>query len=70
MLLFYALNVSIASVGMYAIQLAHLAGYKVATVSSPKHHELLKSYGADVIFDVRVLLNSIGEYVMLINNLV
>jgi len=41
------------SVGMYAIQLAHLAGYKVATVASPKGHDLLKSYGADVVVDYK-----------------
>ncbi|KAH8103402.1 GroES-like protein [Cristinia sonorae] len=41
------------SVGMYAIQLAHLAGYRVVTVASPKHHDLLKSYGADVVFDYK-----------------
>ncbi|KAH8099845.1 GroES-like protein [Cristinia sonorae] len=41
------------SVGLYAIQLAHLAGYKVATVASPKNHALLKTYGADVVHDYR-----------------
>ncbi|TCD60353.1 hypothetical protein EIP91_010321 [Steccherinum ochraceum] len=41
------------SVGMYAIQFAHLSGYKVATVASPKHHDFLKSYGADVVVDYR-----------------
>ncbi|KAH8103403.1 GroES-like protein [Cristinia sonorae] len=41
------------SVGMYAIQLAHFAGYKVATVASPNHHDLLRSYGADLILDYR-----------------
>ena len=39
---------------MFAIQLAHLSGYKVVTVASPKNHELLKSLGADAVFDVRV----------------
>lgn len=41
------------SVGQFAVQLAHLAGYKVVTTASPKNHELLKSYGADAVFDVR-----------------
>ncbi|KAH8099834.1 GroES-like protein [Cristinia sonorae] len=41
------------SVGQFAIQLAHAAGYKVVTVASPKHHELLKSYGADAVFDYK-----------------
>lgn len=42
----------LASVGLYAIQLAHLSGYKVATVASPRNHPLLKDLGADVVFDV------------------
>lgn len=42
-----------SSVGMYVLQLAHLAGYKVATVASPKNHELCKSLGADVVFDYK-----------------
>ena len=46
-----------ASVGQYAIQLAHLSGYKVATVASPHNHGLVKELGADVIFDVRVFLS-------------
>ncbi|GBE89406.1 Zinc-type alcohol dehydrogenase-like protein [Sparassis crispa] len=40
-----------SSVGQYAIQLAHLSGYKVATTSSPHNFELVKSLGADVVFD-------------------
>lgn len=44
------------SVGLYAIQLAKLSGYKIVTVASPRNHELLKSYGADVVFDVSILL--------------
>ena len=42
-------------VGLYAIQLAKLSGYKVVTVASPRNHELLKSYGADAVFDASVL---------------
>ena len=38
---------------MYALQLAHLAGYKVVTLASPKNHALCKSLGADLVFDVR-----------------
>jgi NADPH:quinone reductase-like Zn-dependent oxidoreductase len=37
---------------MFAIQLAHIAGYKVVTTASPKNHELCKSLGADEVFDV------------------
>ncbi|KAK7694089.1 hypothetical protein QCA50_003665 [Cerrena zonata] len=41
------------SVGLFAIQLAHLAGYKVVTTASPKNHQLAKSLGADAVFDYR-----------------
>jgi len=41
------------SVGQFAIQLARLSGYKVATIASPRHHELLKSLGAEVVFDYK-----------------
>lgn len=43
-----------SSVGQYAIQLAKLSGYKVATVASPHNHELVKNLGADVVFDVGI----------------
>ncbi|TFY63382.1 hypothetical protein EVG20_g6346 [Dentipellis fragilis] len=36
---------------LYAIQLAHLSSYKVITTASPKNHELVKKYGADVVVD-------------------
>jgi len=45
------------SVALYAIQLAKLSGYKIATVASTRNHELLKNYGADAVFDVRILLS-------------
>lgn len=38
----------------YAIQLAKLAGLKVATTASPAKHELVKSLGADVVVDYKV----------------
>lgn len=41
------------SVGQYAIQLAHYAGYRVITTTSPKNFELVKSLGADVAVDYR-----------------
>ena len=41
-----------SSVGQYAIQLAKLSGYKVATVASPHNFKLVKDFGADVVFDV------------------
>lgn len=40
-----------AAVGHFAIQLARLAGYKVATTASPRNFELVKSLGADAVFD-------------------
>ncbi|KAG8959626.1 hypothetical protein FRC03_007689 [Tulasnella sp. 419] len=41
------------SVGIYAIRLAKLSGYKVVTVSSPKNIEFLEQLGADVVFDYK-----------------
>ncbi|EKM59886.1 uncharacterized protein PHACADRAFT_88172 [Phanerochaete carnosa HHB-10118-sp] len=41
------------SVGMFAIQLAHLAGYKVVTTASPRNHALCKEFGADAVFDYK-----------------
>ncbi len=38
---------------MFAIQLAHIAGYKVVTTASPRNFDLCKSLGADAVFDVR-----------------
>jgi len=42
-----------SSVGMFVIQLAHLSGYKVVTLASPKNHDLCKSFGADAVFDYK-----------------
>ncbi|KAA1476170.1 GroES-like protein [Dentipellis sp. KUC8613] len=42
-----------SSVGLYAIQLAHLSSYKVITTASPKNHALVRSYGADIAIDYR-----------------
>ncbi|KAA1476154.1 GroES-like protein [Dentipellis sp. KUC8613] len=42
-----------SSVGQYAIQLARIAGYKVITTASPKHHAFVKSLGAAVAIDYR-----------------
>jgi len=41
-----------SSVGQYAIQLAKLSGYNVVTTASKRNHELVKSLGADLVFDV------------------
>ncbi|KAH9934278.1 GroES-like protein [Fomitopsis serialis] len=42
-----------SSVGQYAIQLAHLSGYKVVTTASPQNFELVRSLGADAVFDYK-----------------
>lgn len=41
-----------SSVGQYAVQLAKLSGYRVATVASPHNFKLVQNFGADVVFDV------------------
>ncbi|KAJ9479196.1 putative zinc-binding dehydrogenase [Pseudozyma hubeiensis] len=41
------------TVGQWAIQIAHLSGYKVITTASPKNHDLLKQLGADDLYDYR-----------------
>jgi len=40
-----------SSVGQYAIQLAKLSGYKVVSTASSRNHELVKNFGADLVFD-------------------
>ena len=42
-----------SSVGLDAIHLAKLAGYPVVTTASPHNHALLKSLGADAMFDYK-----------------
>lgn len=42
-----------ASVGQYAIQLAHISGYRVVTTASPHNFEFVKSLGADAIYDYK-----------------
>ncbi|KAI5451211.1 Zinc-binding oxidoreductase alcohol dehydrogenase [Naganishia albida] len=39
------------SVGLFAVQLAKLAGYKVIATASPRNFDLVKSYGADEVVD-------------------
>lgn len=41
------------SAGLYAIQIAKLAGLKVVTTASPRSHDLVKQYGADDALDYR-----------------
>ncbi|OSD08389.1 GroES-like protein [Trametes coccinea BRFM310] len=42
-----------SAVGMFAVQLAHLAGYKVVTTASPRNFDYVKSLGADAVFDYK-----------------
>ncbi|KAJ7841308.1 zinc-binding oxidoreductase ToxD [Mycena olivaceomarginata] len=42
-----------SAVGQYTIQLAKLSGLRVITTASPKNHALLKTLGADAVFDYR-----------------
>lgn len=42
-----------SSVGLYAIQIARLHSFNVITVCSPKHHEHVRSLGADHAFDYK-----------------
>lgn len=39
--------------GLNAIALAKLAGYSVVSTASPRNHELVKSVGAEAVFDYR-----------------
>lgn len=41
------------SAGLYAIQMAKIAGLTVVTTASPRSHDLVKKYGADDVFDYR-----------------
>ncbi|KAI1770515.1 zinc-binding dehydrogenase [Hypoxylon cercidicola] len=47
------INGGTSSVGLYAIQLAKLAGLFVITTGSTKNHQLLKSFGADAVVDYK-----------------
>ncbi|RPD66610.1 GroES-like protein [Lentinus tigrinus ALCF2SS1-7] len=42
-----------SAVGQAAIQLAHLSGYKVVTTASTRNFPLVRSLGADEVFDYR-----------------
>ena len=42
----------LGSVGQFTVQLLHLTGYKVATVSSQSNFDICTSLGADAVFDV------------------
>lgn len=46
-------DLSIASVGLYAIQFASLFGLDVVTTCSPNNNDLVRSHGAKYVFDYR-----------------
>ncbi|KZV68026.1 GroES-like protein [Peniophora sp. CONT] len=48
-----------SAVGLYVVQIAKAAGLKIFALCSPKNFELVKSYGADEVFDYRD--NEVGE---------
>ncbi len=56
-----------SSVGLYTIQLAKLAGYKVIVTASPHSEKLVKSYGADEVVDVSTPVLSRRPRVFLLN---
>ena len=45
------------AVGHYTVRLTHLSGYKSVATASSKNRAVLKSLGADVVFDVRISSN-------------
>ncbi|KAL2857345.1 GroES-like protein [Aspergillus pseudoustus] len=49
-----------SNVGLFAIQLAKRAGYKVVATASPRSFDLAKRYGADAVYDYRTSA-SIGD---------
>ncbi len=49
--------------GRYTIQLAKLSGLKVATTASEKNWDKLKEYGADAVFNYKVLVLSLWQAV-------
>ncbi|KAF3394092.1 Protein TOXD [Penicillium rolfsii] len=42
-----------SNVGLFAIQIAKRAGYKVVATASPRSFDLTKRYGADAVYDYR-----------------
>ncbi|KAJ5920003.1 hypothetical protein N7516_010861 [Penicillium verrucosum] len=40
-----------STIGLLAIQMVKLCGHRVITTCSPHNHDLVKSYGADLVFD-------------------
>jgi NADPH:quinone reductase-like Zn-dependent oxidoreductase len=56
------------SVGLFAVQLAKLAGYKVVATASQRNFDLVKSYGADEVVDYHDSLAAIRQIRSITNN--
>jgi NADPH:quinone reductase-like Zn-dependent oxidoreductase len=63
-----------SSVGQYALQILRHWGYrKLIATGSPKHHELLKSLGAEQVFDyrdpnvVKEIVNAYGDVPLILD---
>jgi NADPH:quinone reductase-like Zn-dependent oxidoreductase len=50
-----------SSVGLFAVQLAKLIGYKVIATSSPHSFDLVKSYGADAVVDYHDVAEAVAQ---------
>ncbi len=44
-----------SSVGLFQVQIAKAAGYRVVATASEENHALVKEYGADEVVDVGAL---------------
>ncbi|KAI5451117.1 Zinc-binding oxidoreductase alcohol dehydrogenase [Naganishia albida] len=49
------------SVGLFALQLAKLAGFKVVTTASPRNFDLVKQFGADEVVDYHNASEAVGQ---------
>lgn len=50
----FFVNGAASAVGIFVVQLARLAGYRVFASASPRSFELVESFGADQVFDYKV----------------
>ena len=57
-----------SSVGLFAIQLAKIIGYKVIATCSPHSYDLVKSYGADAMVDYHNAEKAVAEIKQLTND--
>ncbi|PRP74654.1 coagulation factor 5/8 type domain-containing protein [Planoprotostelium fungivorum] len=50
---FFYVHGGSSAVGIFAIQFAVLSGYRVVATASPRNFDLVKSYGAEFVFDYK-----------------